>query len=394
MHTLQQLVDAGRIRDKRVFIRSDLNVPQDTNGAITDDTRIRASVQAICLALDAGAGVMVASHLGRPTPGVFEPQYSLEPVAQRLSTLLGRPVPLVRDWLDGVEVACGQVVLLENCRFHVGEKENDPALAQQMASLCDVYVNDAFATAHRAEATTEGIGQYAPVACAGPLLDAEISAIGAALQAPKHPLIAIVGGSKVSTKLTILERLSHKVDYLIVGGGIANTFLRAAGYAIGKSLYEEALLPEAKALMQQLEQRGAALPLPSDVVVTTHIAPDAPARTVAVDQVGPDEMIVDIGPRSSASLAEHIAKAGTIVWNGPVGIFEIPQFAQGTQSLAQAIAASPAYSLAGGGDTVAAISVFGVTDAIDYISTGGGAFLEILEGKTLPALAMLQSKST
>jgi phosphoglycerate kinase len=378
---------------KRVFIRADLNVPQDDNGKITDDTRIRASVPAIQQALKAGAAVMVTSHLGRPTEGEFSAADSLEPIAKRMSELLGVPVPLKRDWLAGVEVAPGQVVMLENCRFNKGEKKNDEALAKKMAALCDVYVNDAFGTAHRAEATTEGIARFAPVACAGPLMAAELDALGKALQKPARPLLAIVAGSKVSTKLTILKSLADKVDQLIVGGGIANTFLLAAGLRVGKSLAEAGLVGEAQAIIDMMKARGAQVPLPVDVVVGAEVSARARANQVAVGAVGADDMILDIGPQSAAELAALIAKAGTIVWNGPVGVFEYDQFGAGTRVVAQAIADSKAFSIAGGGDTLAAITKYGIADRISYISTGGGAFLEFLEGKTLPAVAILEQRA-
>ena len=376
------------LRGKRVFIRADLNVPQDDAGAITDDTRIRASVPGIRLALDKGAAVMVASHLGRPTEGKFSAEDSLAPVAEKLSAFLKIKIPLVKDWLDGVDVKPGHAVLLENCRFNVGEKADDEALAKKMASLCDVYVNDAFGTAHRAEATTHGIARFAMVACAGPLMAAELDALGKALSNPARPLVAIVAGSKVSTKLTILAALAKKVDRLIVGGGIANTFLLAAGKPIGKSLAEKDLAGEAKKIMAATK-----VPLPSDVVVATEMSERARAETKEVSAVAKDEMILDIGPKSRDELSRIVAEAGTIVWNGPVGVFEMAPFAKGTEALARAIAASKAYSLAGGGDTIAAINKFGVADGIDYISTAGGAFLEFLEGKTLPAVAALEARA-
>jgi phosphoglycerate kinase len=376
------------LRGKRVFIRADLNVPQDDTGSITDDTRIRASAPAIEAALKAGAAVMVTSHLGRPKEGKFDPKDSLAPVAKRLSELLKKNVPLVRDWIDRVDVKPGQVVLLENCRFNVGEKADDAALAKKMAALCDVYVNDAFGTAHRAEATTHGIARFAKVACAGPLMAAELDALGKALSNPARPLVAIVAGSKVSTKLTILDALAKKVDRLIVGGGIANTFLFAQGRPIGKSLAEKDLAGEAKKLLA-----GGKVPLPLDVVVATEMSERARAETKDVAAVESDEMILDIGPKARAELAKIVAEAGTIVWNGPVGVFEMTPFAKGTEALARAIAASKAYSLAGGGDTIAAINKFGVAGEIDYISTAGGAFLEFLEGKTLPAVAALEARA-
>jgi phosphoglycerate kinase len=394
--TLKALADAGQLAGRRVFIRSDLNVPQDDAGNITEDTRIRASVPAIEMALKAGAAVMVTSHLGRPTEGEFKPEDSLAPIAARLSELLGRPVPLKRDWLGGVEVAPGQVVLLENCRVNKGEKKNSETLAQQMAALCDVYVNDAFGTAHRAEATTHGIARFAKVACAGPLLAAEIDALGKALHQPKRPLVAIVAGSKVSTKLTILNNLAQKVDRLIVGGGIANTFLLAEGMAIGKSLAEPDLVPECRRIMETLAAKGGTLPLPRDVVVAREFKADAPPRTCRADDVKPDEMILDIGPSSALELVHVINEAGTIVWNGPVGVFEFDAFAEGTHQMALAIAsatANGAFSIAGGGDTLAAIAKYHIGDRISYISTGGGAFLEFLKGKTLPAIEILQQRA-
>jgi phosphoglycerate kinase len=381
------------LRGKRVFIRADLNVPQDDAGNITDDTRIRASVPAIRQALEAGAAVMVTSHLGRPVEGEFKPEDSLAPVALRLSELLSVPVPLKANWLDGVEVKPGQVVLLENCRVNKGEKKNDEALARKMAALCDVYVNDAFGTAHRAEATTQGIAKYAKAACAGPLMAAELDALGKALRDPRRPLVAIVAGSKVSTKLTILGELAKKVDQLIVGGGIANTFMRAAGLPIGKSLAETDLVGEARKIMTELKARGGGVPIPADVVCAKEFAADAKATVKSAAEVAADDLILDIGPQTSAALAEIIGKAGTIVWNGPVGVFEFERFGEGTRKLAQAIAASPAFSIAGGGDTVAAIAKYGIEDQIGYISTGGGAFLEFLEGKKLPAVEILEARA-
>jgi len=393
MATLKRLADVD-VRGKRVFIRADLNVPQDDHGAITDDTRIRASVPAIRDALERGAAVMVTSHLGRPTEGQFSHADSLAPVAERLSGLLGRQVPLIRDWVDGgawhANLKPGDVVLLENCRFNKGEKKDDEALARKMARLCDVYVNDAFATAHRAEATTHGIARFAPVACAGPLLAAELDALGRALAQPKPPLVAIVGGSKVSTKLTALKALAAKVDVLIVGGGIANTFILAAGGKIGKSLAEPELVGEAKAILDAFPGK---VPIPVDVVVAREFTATATPTLKAVENVVPDDMILDIGPQTVLALRSLIARAGTIVWNGPVGVFEFDAFAGGTRALAQAIAESPAFSIAGGGDTVAAINKFGVADRIGYISTAGGAFLEFLEGKTLPAVAILEQRN-
>ena len=383
----------GAAKGKRVFIRADLNVPQDDAGRITEDTRIRASVPAIQMALDAGAAVMVTSHLGRPTEGELKPADSLAPVAQRLSELLGREVPLVQNWVDGVQVAPGQVVLLENCRVNKGEKKNDEQLARKMAALCDIYVNDAFGTAHRAEGTTYGIAQFAPVASAGPLLAAEIDAITKALANPKRPLVAIVAGSKVSTKLTILQSLADKVDQLIVGGGIANTFMLAAGLPIGKSLAEPDLVDQAKAVMAAMKARGADVPIPADVVVATEFKADAKATVKAAADVGPDDLILDIGPDTAKRLAAQLMQAGTIVWNGPVGVFEFDQVAGGTTAIAEAIAASPAFSIAGGGDTLAAIAKYGIEKDVGYISTGGGAFLEVLEGKTLPAFEILAKRA-
>jgi phosphoglycerate kinase len=378
---------------KRVFIRADLNVPQDDAGAITDDTRIRASIPAIEFALQHGAAVMVTSHLGRPTEGEFKPEDSLTPVAARMAQILGRKVPLIANWVDGgFSVSPGEVVLLENCRVNHGEKKNDEALAKKMAALCDIYVNDAFGTAHRAEATTHGMARFAPIACAGPLMAAELDALAAALEKPRRPMVAIVAGSKVSTKLTILKSLAEKVDQLIVGGGIANTFMAAKGLPIGKSLAEMDLLDEARVIMQMMEARGASVPIPEDVVVANEFSAQARANKVAADQVAPDDMILDIGPKTAARLASIISNAGTIVWNGPVGVFEIPQFAGGTKMLAAAIAHSPAFSIAGGGDTLAAIAKFDIAAQVGYISTGGGAFLEFLEGKVLPAVEILQTR--
>jgi phosphoglycerate kinase len=378
---------------KRVFIRADMNVPLDGEGAITDDTRIRASLTGIRLALDQGAAVMVTSHLGRPTEGQFSQADSLAPVARRLSELLGREVPLERDWVDGVEVGPGEVVMLENCRFNKGEKKDDEALSRRMAALCDVYVNDAFGTAHRAEATTHGIARFARVACAGPLLAAELEALGRALADPKRPLVAIVAGSKVSSKLTILKSLSQKVDQLIVGGGIANTFMLAAGLPVGKSLCEPTLAAEAKEIMAIMQARGAAVPVPADVVVGREFKADTPAQAKPARDVRPDEMILDIGPETAASYARALREAGTIVWNGPVGVFEFAAFENGTRALAEAIAASPGFSIAGGGDTLAAIAKYGIADRVGYISTGGGAFLEFLEGKKLPAVEILEQRA-
>ena len=387
------LCDQGRARGHRVFIRADLNVPQDAAGNITEDTRIRASVPCIQMALAGGAAVMVTSHLGRPTEGELKPEDSLAPVAKRLAELIGRPVALKQNWVDGVDVQQGEVVLLENCRVNKGEKKNSPELAQKMAALCDIYVNDAFGTAHRAEATTYGIAQYAKVACAGPLLAAEIDAITKALANPKRPLVAIVAGSKVSTKLTILQALADKVDQLIVGGGIANTFMLAAGLPIGKSLAEADLVNEAKTVMQAMKARGAEVPIPTDVVVAKTFAADAPATVKAAQDVAADDLILDIGPQTAQKLAQQLKSAGTIVWNGPVGVFEFDAFAKGTETIARAIAASPAFSIAGGGDTLAAIAKYGIEQDVGYISTGGGAFLEVLEGKTLPAFEILEKRA-
>jgi len=387
------LAASGQAKGKRVFIRADLNVPQDDAGNITEDTRIRASVPCIRMALDAGAAVMVTSHLGRPTEGEFKPEDSLAPVGKRLGELLGRDVPLVANWVDGVEVQPGSVVLLENCRVNKGEKKNNPELARKMAALCDIFVNDAFGTAHRAEGTTYGIAEYAPVACAGPLLAAEIDAITKALASPKRPLVAIVAGSKVSTKLTILQSLSDNVDGLIVGGGIANTFMLAAGLKIGKSLAEADLVGEAKAVIAKMQARGAAVPIPTDVVVAKKFAADAPATVKAATDVADDDLILDIGPQTAARLAEQLKAAGTIVWNGPVGVFEFDAFAHGTEAIARAIASSDAFSIAGGGDTLAAIAKYGIEKDVGYISTGGGAFLEVLEGKKLPAFEILEKRA-
>ncbi|KPF52353.1 phosphoglycerate kinase [beta proteobacterium AAP51] len=390
---LADLIAQGAVTGKRVFIRADLNVPQDDAGRITEDTRIRASVPAIRMALDAGAAVMVTSHLGRPTEGEFKPEDSLAPVAQRLGELLGFTVPLISNWVDGVTVAPGHVVLLENCRLNKGEKKNNEELAKKMAALCDIFVHDAFGTAHRAEASTYGIAQFAPIACAGPLLAAEIDAITKALAQPKRPLLAIVAGSKVSTKLTILKALAEKVDGLIVGGGIANTFLLAMGLPIGKSLAEPDLVAEAKAVIDAMQARGAAVPIPTDVVVAQRFAADAPAAVKAVADVGSDDLILDIGPDTAAVLAAQLKAAGTIVWNGPVGVFEFEAFSHGTEAVARAIAESSAFSIAGGGDTLAAIAKYGIEADVGYISTGGGAFLEVLEGKTLPAFEILSRRA-
>jgi phosphoglycerate kinase len=390
----------GSAKGKRVFIRADLNVPQDDDGNITEDTRIRASVPAIRMALEVGAAVMVTSHLGRPTEGEFKPEDSLAPVAERLSELLGRRVPLISNWVDGVTVAPGDVVLLENCRVNIGEKKNNDELARKLGALCDIFVHDAFGTSHRAEGTTYGIAQYAPVACAGPLLAAEIDAITKALANPKRPLVAIVAGSKVSTKLTILKSLASNVDQLIVGGGIANTFMLAAGLNIGKSLAEHDLVGEAKAVIEIMRARGEklgnasiAVPIPTDVVTAKTFAADAVATVKKATDVTDDDMILDIGPETAAKLAKQLKAAGTIVWNGPVGVFEFAAFENGTKTIAHAIAESRAFSIAGGGDTLAAIAKYGIDKQVGYISTGGGAFLEVLEGKTLPAFEILTKRA-
>ena len=388
----------GAAKNKRVFIRADLNVPLDAQGAITEDTRIRESVPAIRMALAAGAAVMVTSHLGRPTEGQPKPADSLAPVARRLGELLGQPyeagVPLAQGWVDGVSVAPGALVLLENCRLNKGEKKNDEDLSRKMAALCDIYVNDAFGAAHRAEATTYGMAQFAPVACAGPLLAAEIDALQQALKSPRRPLVAIVAGSKVSTKLTILQALASKVDQLIVGGGIANTFALAAGLPIGNSLAEPGLVSEARAVIEAMRARGAEVPIPTDVVVAKQFKADAVATVKKAQDVAQDDMILDIGPETAARLATQLKQAGTIVWNGPVGVFEMAPFENGTRTLARAIADSPAFSIAGGGDTLAAIAKYGIADEVGYISTGGGAFLEVLEGKQLPAFEILEKRAS
>ena len=381
------------LKGQRVFIRADLNVPQDDAGNITDDTRIRASLPAIQFALGNGAAVMVTSHLGRPTEGEFKPEDSLAPIAKRMSELLGRTVPLMANWVDGVKVAPGELVLLENCRVNKGEKKNSDELARKMAALCDVYVNDAFGTAHRAEATTHGIAKYAKIACAGPLLAAELDALGAALKTPKRPMVAIVAGSKVSTKLTILKSLAEKVDQLVVGGGIANTFLLAMGLPIGKSLAETALIGDAKAIIDMMAARGAAVPIPVDVVCGKEFSATTPAVKKRAEDVAGDDMIFDIGPQTAATLAAIMKNAGTIVWNGPLGVFEFDQFGHGTETVAHAIADSNAFSIAGGGDTLAAIAKYGISDQMSYISTGGGAFLEFLEGKVLPAVEILEQRA-
>ncbi len=380
------------LRGKRVLVREDLNVPVE-GGKVTSDARIRASLPTIQLALQKGARLMICSHLGRPDEGVFSEELSLAPVAARLSELLGKKVPLVKDYLNGVEVAPGEAVLLENVRFNKGEKKDKDELAKQMAALCDVYVMDAFGTAHRAEASTHGVGKFAPIACAGPLLVQELDALERALAKPARPTAAIVAGSKVSTKLTVLEALLAKVDTLIVGGGIANTFLAATGVKVGKSLHEPEMLDIARKLLADAKARGAEIPLPSDVVVGNEFAPTAKATVRSVHDVQPDELILDIGPDTSKRLADMLQTMGTIIWNGPVGVFEFEQFSAGTRAIARAVAASPAFSLAGGGDTLAAIEKYAVEADISYISTGGGAFLEFVEGKTLPAVAMLESRA-
>lgn len=376
---------------KRVLIRQDLNVPIE-NGRITSEQRITASLPTLKRALEQGAAVMVTSHLGRPKEGVWSEADSLAPVAQRLSELLGREVPLVRDWVDGVDVQPGQLVLLENCRMNVGEGKDDEALSKKYAALCDVFVMDAFGTAHRAQASTHGVIRFAPVAAGGPLLMAELDALAQALGAPATPLLAIVAGSKVSTKLELLANLVGKVDQLIVGGGIANTFIAAAGYNVGKSLYEPDLLDTAKKIVADAKARGADIPLPVDVVTAKQFLPDAPAEVKAVDAVAEDDLILDIGPQTAAQYAQLIDKAGTVVWNGPVGVFEFEAFSKGTEALARAIASSKAFSIAGGGDTLAAVDKFDIANEVSYISTGGGAFLEFLEGKTLPAVAALDAR--
>jgi phosphoglycerate kinase len=392
---LHDLAQAGLLKGKRVLIRSDLNVPQDEAGNITEDTRIRASIPAIEICLQAGAAVMVTSHLGRPTEGQFKPEDSLAPVAHRIAEILHRKVPLISNWVDGgFDLQPGDLVLLENCRVNVGEKKNSQALSKKIAALCDVYVNDAFGTAHRAEATTHGVARFAPIACAGPLMAAELDALSRALANPKRPLIAIVAGSKVSSKLTILKALAEKVDELIVGGGIANTFMLAKGLPIGKSLAEPDLVNEAREIMALMEKRGAHVPIPEDVVVANELSPLARANRVPSNEVAEDDMILDVGPKTAARLSTMLAHAGTIVWNGPLGVFEIDQFGGGTKMIAAAIAHSPAFSIAGGGDTLAAIAKYGIENQVDYISTGGGAFLEFLEGKTLPAFAVLVERGS
>ena len=392
------LIAARQVAGKRVLIRVDFNVPQDADGRVTDDTRIRAALPCIEAALQAGAAVMVTSHLGRPTEGRMTPEDSLAPVARHVGELLGRVVPLLADWADGVSldgrpIAAGELVMLENCRLNVGESKNDEGLSRKMAALCDIFVNDAFGAAHRAQASTHGVARFAPLACAGPLLAGEVDAITKAMAQPQRPLVAIVAGSKVSTKLTILESLSAKVDRLIVGGGIANTFMLAAGLPIGKSLAEAALVDQARAVIASMRARGADVPIPVDVVTAKSFAADAPATIKAATDVAADDMILDIGPQTAAALAQLLESAGTIVWNGPVGVFEFDAFSHGTEAIARAIAKSNAFSIAGGGDTLAAISKFGVESGVSYICTGGGAFLEMLEGRVLPAIEVLECRA-
>ena len=393
MLRVKRLLDIN-VSDQRVLMRVDFNVPFDDEGNITEDTRIRAAIPGIRYCLENNARLMLTSHLGRPTEGEFTEADSLQVVATRLAELLDRDVPLVRDWVEGgVAVEAGQLVLLENCRFNKGEKKNSDELAQKMAALCDIYANDAFGTAHRAEATTHGIAKYAPVACAGPLLASELEALGKALGAPQRPMVAIVAGSKVSTKLTILNSLAEKVDQLIVGGGIANTFMLAMGLPVGKSLVERDLVDEARLIIEKMAKRGAAVPIPTDVITAKEFSSDALAVTKSATEVSQDDMILDVGPNTAEQLAAIIKNAGTVVWNGPVGVFEIEQFSHGTQVVAQAIADSPAFSIAGGGDTLAAIAKYDITDRVGYISTGGGAFLEFLEGKKLPAVEILEQRA-
>lgn len=389
--TVKKMTDLD-LKGKRVLIREDLNVPLK-DGKVSDDTRIRASLNTIKIAKDQGAKVMLMSHLGRPEEGVFDEKFSMAPVAEHLSGLLGQDVRVVKDWLDGVELNDGDVVLCENVRFNQGEKKNDDALAKRMGGICDVFVMDAFGTAHRAQGSTHGVAKYAPIACAGPLLVAELDALGKALDNPARPMVAIVGGSKVSTKLTVLESLSGVVDQLICGGGIANTFIAASGNNVGKSLYEADLVDEAKRLSEAAKARNADIPVPTDVVVGDEFSESATATLKSVADVAENDMIFDVGPETSAKFAEIMKSAGTIVWNGPVGVFEFDQFAEGTKALANAIAESSAFSIAGGGDTLAAIAKYGVGDKISYISTGGGAFLEFLEGKKLPAVAILEERA-
>jgi phosphoglycerate kinase len=391
--SFSSLIEQGRVQGLRVLIRSDLNVPLDAHGVILEDTRIRASLACVHMALEAGAAVMVTSHLGRPKEGEFRPEDSLAPVAAHLAALLGREVSLRRDWVEGVALSLGEVVLLENCRINPGEKNNDEMLSRKMAALCDVYVNDAFGTAHRAEATTHGIARFAPLACAGPLLSAELEALSRVLAAPKRPSLAIVGGGKVSTKLTVLRNLADHVDQLIVGGGIANTFMLAAGLPVGRSLVEPGLVEAAASVMDVMRARGAVVPIPTDVVVAAHLAAEACAQVKAATAVSSDDMILDIGPQTAARLVAQIQAAGTIVWNGPMGVFEYEPFAAGTEAVARAVAASKAFSVAGGGETLAAISKYGLREQISYISTGGGAFIEMLEGKALPAIEALIARA-
>lgn len=379
------------LSNKRILIRQDLNVPIK-DGNVSSDLRIKASIPTIEKALASGAAVMVMSHLGRPIEGEYDSQFSLQPVAERLAELLGKPVRLEKEWLAGVDIEAGEVVLCENVRFNIGEKKNNSDLGKKMASLCDIYVMDAFGTAHRAQASTHSVGEHAAIACAGPLLVNELDALASALKNPKKPLVAIVGGSKVSTKLTVLDSLSSKVDQLIVGGGIANTFIAAAGFSVGKSLYETDLVDEAKRLMAMAKEKGSEIPVPTDVVCAKEFSNDAVATIKKVADVEDDDLILDIGPETAQQQAKILSSAQTIVWNGPVGVFEIEQFAEGTKSLAKAIAESPAFSIAGGGDTLAAIDKYGINEQVSYTSTGGGAFLEFLEGKELPAVAMLEKR--
>lgn len=389
--SIKRMIDLD-LAGKRVLIRQDLNVPVK-DGVVTSDLRIQASVPTVKAALEKGAAVILISHLGRPTEGEYDEASSLKPVAERFTQLLGKPVTLVKDWLDGVAVNAGEVVLCENVRFNKGEKKNNEDLGKKLAALCDVFVMDAFGTAHRAEASTHAVAQFAPVACAGPLLAAELDALGKALEHPQRPLVAIVGGSKVSTKLTVLESLSTKVDQLIVGGGIANTFIAAAGYPVGKSLYEADLIDEAKRLIAAAQAKGGEIPVPVDVVCAKEFSDSAVATVKNVADVAEDDLILDIGPQTAQRYAEILATAGSIVWNGPVGVFEIDQFGEGTKAISLAIANSPAFSIAGGGDTLAAIDKYGIADKVSYTSTGGGAFLEFLEGKELPAVAVLASRA-
>ncbi|MEI7796289.1 MAG: phosphoglycerate kinase [Methylococcaceae bacterium] len=386
--TILRMVDL-ELAGKRVLIREDLNVPVK-NGKVTSDARIQASLPTIEFALNAGAAVMLMSHIGRPTEGEYNPEYSLQPVAEHLATLLNKPVRLEKDWLEGIEINAGEIVLCENVRFNVGEGKNNDDLGKKMAALCDIFVMDAFGTAHRAQASTHAIAKFAPIACAGPLLASELEALGRALETPEKPVIAIVGGSKVSTKLTVLKSLSEKVDQLIVGGGIANTFIAAAGFSVGKSLYEADLIDEAKQLIADAKAAGTEIPIPTDVVCAKEFSETAEATIKYVADIEADDLILDIGPETAAHYAHLLKSAQTIVWNGPVGVFEIEQFAHGTQTIAYAIAGSDAFSIAGGGDTLAAIDKYGINDQISYMSTGGGAFLEFLEGKELPAVAILQ----